>query len=347
MRTIAAAGRAWHFSHSLGRNTAEHNGRTGGFAHPMDVAAAGDGIIFVINRGGGFEIRGYGGDMAMRIGKMTIDEEHLGDFARGGFTWPTSIDVAGDGTVFVSDEHENSISFYDPDGIVAFPDFDPDGEELGRWGVAGSEEGKLSGPTGIEFDDQDDLFVVDSLNNRVQKFTKDGRFISAWGGPGDADGEFNRPWGIAIDREGYVYVADWGNHRVQKFTPGGEHRLTFSGVPGDSLEHPSTVAVDSEGDVYVVDWGNKRVQIFEPEGDLITSLYGDATEFSKAGIYNINRDPEFIKQLNESPGTMAYLSRFGRPIGIEVDEKDRVIVTDARGRLLVYAKDKDYVPPPN
>ena len=42
MITTAAAGRAWHFSHSLGRPTNEHNGKTGGYRFPIDVVVAPD-----------------------------------------------------------------------------------------------------------------------------------------------------------------------------------------------------------------------------------------------------------------------------------------------------------------
>ena len=93
MITTTAAGRTWHYSHNLGRQTAEHNqskfGRTGGYCYPMDVAYAGNDILFVISRGWGnpkFAIRDY--DAYLRISKTTIDEDHIGDFARGGFTWP-------------------------------------------------------------------------------------------------------------------------------------------------------------------------------------------------------------------------------------------------------------------
>lgn len=34
-----------------------------------------------------------------------------------------------------------------------------------------------------------------------------------------------------------------------------------------------------------------------------------------------------------------------RPIGIEIDDQDRVIVTDARGKIMVYSKDKTTSPP--
>ena len=353
MITTTAAGRTWHYSHNLGRQTAEHNqskfGRTGGYGFPVDVAAAGNDILFVISRGYGYPNVSYGFDVFTRIGKTTIDEDHIGDFARGGFTWPVGIALSKtDGRVLVSDEYECSISTFDPDAIQPFCERDEDGEHVDRWGTKGSEPGMLNGPAGIAFDEYDNLHVVDSLNNRVQVFTKEGGFLRAWGSGGASDGEFDRPWGITIDREGAVYVADWGNHRVQKFGPDGEHAMTFgprNGSPS-SLSHPAGVAIDSDGDVYVTDWGNRLVQIFEPNGDVVTALYGAMSELSRAGQYALARDPENYKSLNRNDAPTEYLNRFSRPVGIEVDEHDRIIVTDAMGRLVVYRKDPGYEEPP-
>ena len=89
------------------------------------------------------------------------------------------------------------------------------------WGTAGSGDGEFNGPSGIAIDQQDVLYIVDSRNHRVQKFTKDGEFLATWGSLGSAEGQFNAPWGITIDQQGDVYVADHKNHRVQKFTPDG------------------------------------------------------------------------------------------------------------------------------
>ena len=244
----------------------------------------------------------YDFDVFTRIGKTTIDEDHIGDFARGGFTWPVGIAISKtDGRVFASDEYECNISVFDPDAIQPFCERDEDGEYIGRWGTKGSEPGMLNGPAGLAFDEDDNLHVVDSLNNRVQVFSKCGDFLRTWGSGGTFEGEFNRPWGITIDREGAIYVADWGNHRVQKFSPDGQHLMTFGSQNGStsSLSHPAGVAVDSDGDVYVTDWGNRRVQIFEPHGDVVTALYGDMRELSKAGQYALERDPESIKRLNQ------------------------------------------------
>lgn len=353
MKTTTVAGRTWHYSHCLGRLTAEHNeskwGRTGGYCYPMDVAAAGDGILFVISRGFGYTRDGAQPDTYMRVGKTTIDEDHIGDFARDGFTWPVAIAVAGDGRVYCSDEHANTISSFHPDAVVTYPETGPGPDDREWWGVKGSAKGQLDGPSGLAFDSDDDLYVTDSLNNRVQKFSKSGDFILAFGRYGTGEGEFNRPWGITVDGDGAVYVVDWGNHRVQKFSADGTYLMSFGG-PGEgaaSLSNPACVAVDRDGDVYVTDWGNRRVQIYEPDGSVLTALYGDADKLSRAGEYNLARDPESVKTIaRRGADVMSYLAKFGRPIGIDIDDEDRVIVTDGRGRLQVYQKDNAYAEPP-
>ena len=287
--TTTAAGRTWHYSHSIGRPTGEHNtsgwGRTGGLMNGVALAVGQDNNIFILSRGFGFGSYGPDNrDTYKRVGKTTIDEDHIGDFARGELTWPAGVAVASDGNVYCSDEYTHKISYFDPNATFAFPDYDPDGERLGSWGMAGTGQGQLSGPAGMVFDKQDHLYVVDSRNERVQKFTKGGRFLTTWGSPGDGEGQFHRPWGIALDEEENVYVADWGNNRVQKFSSDGTYLTSFGAdqhVGGD-LDHPAGVAVDGDGDVYVTDWGNRCVRVYEPGGDAIASLYGHALEPSKA-----------------------------------------------------------------
>ena len=344
MITTTAAGRTWHFDRSLGRPTNEHNGTTGGFRYPTDLALASDGIIFTLSRGNQFGGGQVGYRDNGRVGKTTFDEHHLGDFARREFTWPAGIAVDSEGWVYVSDEQDNVIRKFDPEATKPYPTFDLDGEAVATWGHTGSDLGQLDGPTGIEFDAQDNIYLVESRNHRVQKFTRDGKFLFGFGGLGADTGQFDRPWGITIDKAGDVYIADWGNDRIQKFSADGEYIMTFGTSYGGELNHPANVAVDSEGDVYVTDWGNKRVQVYEPNGDALATFYGDATTLSKAGEYIIRRDPGTIKayrQVKDYTG----MGRFQRPTGIEIDDQDRVIVADACGRLQVYAKDHAFIAP--
>ena len=331
MLTTTVAGRTWNYSHTVGRAAAAG----AGFVSPISIVAAPEGVLYVVNRGHA------GGDIGVttqnqRIGKVTIDEEFLGEFGRREFTWPASLALDRAGNVYCSDEYENFIAIYDEDG-----------QKVGKWGEAGAEPGRLNGPSGLAFGTDENLLVVDSLAGRVQRFAKDGSYIGGFGSEGDGPGQFSRPWGITVDADGDVYVADWGNNRVQKFSPDGELLLTF----GDSangavgLNRPADVAVDSDGDVYVTDWGNKLVRIYAPDGDPITSLKGDAEQFSKWAQEVVDSNPDVIKAYRRVED-LTPLYRFDRPTGIAVDEQDRIIITDSnRARLQVYAKEKEYLDP--
>lgn len=326
MLTTTVAGRTWNFSHAIGRNAAAGNG----FTQPVDVAAGPEGVLYVLSRGND----GAGGVVAenKRIGKLTMDERFIGDFGRGQMRWPAGIALDSEGNLYCSEEYENRIHIYNEDG-----------EPIGTWGETGSADGELDGPSGLAFDSQDNILVSDAKNNRVQKFTKDGRFIASIGA-----GVLNGPWGIGLDADDNIYVADWGNNRAVKLSPSGELLMTFGGADADvgaELDHPADVAVDSEGDVYVSDWGNKRIQIYDAGGSVITALYGDAVTFSKWAAEVINSNPDAQKAYRRVKDRTP-LGLFERPVGLTVDSEDRIIVTDStRGRLQIYAKEKDYMDP--
>ena len=327
MLTTTVSGRTWNFSHAIGRNAAAGNG----FTQPMDVAVAPGGVIYVLSRGQ----EGAGGVQApnKRIGKVTIDEEFVGDFAREELVWPMGIAVDSDGSIYCTDEFEKRVKIYDADG-----------QRVGEW----DGEGKLGSPSGIACGADDSVYVTDADACAVHKFTKDGKHLASFGSAGDGPGQFNTPWGVFVDADGGIFVADWGNNRAQKLSPDGEHLVTFgaetSGAAG-ALNHPSDVAVDSEGDVYVCDWGNKLVKIYESDGSPLTQLEGDAIEFSKWAKEVVESNPDVVKAYRRVKDTRP-LGLFERPAGIAVDEEDRIIITDStRGRLQIYAKEKDYMDP--
>ena len=81
----------------------------------------------------------------------------------------------------------------------------------------GSDEGMFVRPNGVAVDEEGNIIVADSRNDRVQVFTCQGRFISKFGVKGTGPGEFDRPSGICVSPEGAIIVVDFGNNRVQIF----------------------------------------------------------------------------------------------------------------------------------
>jgi DNA-binding beta-propeller fold protein YncE len=314
------------YSHTIGRLV-----QTGpGFNSPVDVATAPGGRLYTVNRSNlGQAPRNY-----LRVTICTIDEEYIGQFTRfgrgdGEITWPTSVAVDRDGNVYVSDEERHDVQV-----------FDRDGNFLRRWGSLGSGPGQFNHPSGLAADQEGNVLVVDSLNNRVQKLTPDGRMLLIWGEAGAGPGQFNLPWGIGADRQGRVYVADWRNGRVQQFSPDGSYLTSFGDRDGEGrLDRPAGVGVDSVGNVYVSDYGQDTVQVYEPDGRLLTTLHGDAT-ISKWGAQYVAADPEMTALRAQHAETIAAWERlFTGPIGIAVDEQDRIIIADSgKHRLQVYQR---------
>ena len=77
--------------------------------------------------------------------------------------------------------------------------------------------GDFAKPTGLALDQDGNLYVADTLNDRIEVFDAEGQFISTYGKNGDGPGYFARPKGVAIDSDGHIWVADGMQDRVQVF----------------------------------------------------------------------------------------------------------------------------------
>lgn len=94
-----------------------------------------------------------------------------------------------------------------------------------KYSSAGSEvwvktpagKGALNKPSGIAVDKTTgEIYVADTGNNRIVKFTSNLLYLTEWGVYGPGEGEFQSPTDIVIDSSGFVYVLDLQN-RCQKF----------------------------------------------------------------------------------------------------------------------------------
>lgn len=137
---------------------------------------------------------------------------------------------------------------------------------------ASADPVQFARPQSIAIDhDRRELYVTDSSNHRVGRFTLDGELI-AWIGrdgalPGEAPGEFRYPYGLALLDDGTLLVSEFGGNRVQRIDPQRGVSLGDWGGPGFELGYlrtPWGVAA-ANGTAFVLDSGNNRVQSFDPD----------------------------------------------------------------------------------
>jgi DNA-binding beta-propeller fold protein YncE len=84
-----------------------------------------------------------------------------------------------------------------------------------EFGSLGPGTRQFNHPSGVALDPLGMLYIADTYNHRVEKYTPDGFYLGYWGGYGSADGQFNAPSDIVVDTAGNVYVADSGNNRAE------------------------------------------------------------------------------------------------------------------------------------
>ena len=149
-------------------------------------------------------------------------------------------------------------------------DADPPYKLLRRIGTTGKEHtltnpGDFGKPSNVALDAENNLYVSDTLNDRVQVFDGEGNFIRTFGKAGDGPGYFARPKGIAIDGDGHVWVVDAMQNRVQVFTPEGELLIWMGGqgtLPGQ-FSAPAGLAIDKKNRVFTSEQYPGRVQMFQ------------------------------------------------------------------------------------
>jgi DNA-binding beta-propeller fold protein YncE len=186
---------------------------------------------------------------------------------KGEFKQPVGLAVDNErGRLYVVDTHLHKVFVLEIET----------GEVIKTIGKRGQEEGEFNYPAFIAIDKKGNIYVVDTMNGRVQVFDPEGRFIRAWGQLGDGQGMFARPKGIAIDSEGHVYVVDAAFNNVQIFDEEGEFLLYFGDMGGGRGQQilPMGIAIDNEDRIYVMDTFNGRVNIYEYMGEKYRARQG-------------------------------------------------------------------------
>ena len=201
-------------------------------------------------------------------------------------------------------------------------------------------------PSEIVSDDKGFLYIADTGNNRIRKFTTNAQFITQWGELGDKATEFNSPYGIAMDSNGYVYVADTFNHRIQKFSSDGEFVLQWGheGNQESEFDSPHGITISPENYVYVADSNNDRIQMFTDTG-LFLAQWNEDLNFP-TGMASGNNGTVYIadtgndrlqKIVNNRTLSTLNLNTIEliQPKNIAVDTSSNIYITDYGNQRLI------------
>jgi len=161
--------------------------------------------------------------------------------------------------LYVSDIELDQVLVYDADSFKL----------LRKIGTTGHKHelttpGDFAKPSGIAVDGEGNLYVCDTLNDRVEVFDADGKFISTYGKNGDGPGYFSRPKGVAIDSDGHIWVADGMQDRVQVFNNEWQRLISFGGhglLPGQ-FQGLVGITIDKNNRVFTSEIFPGRVQQF-------------------------------------------------------------------------------------
>lgn len=264
---------------------------------------------------------------------------------------PRAVALAPDGSLYVADTGHQRILHVSTAG-----------ELLHQWGEPSVEgalamPGTFSEPWGIAVGPDGMVYVSDTWNHRIQKFSPAGEFIQSWGYFGQAQDLLALwgPRGIAVDDQGRVFLADTGNKRVIVFDSEGEPLSVID----LRFNEPVGVAIGPEGELVVADTWNQRLVVAREQAENIFTLsaewpvdawFGQSlnnkpyVSVSPEGQVFIS-DPEGYRIIQftlqgdfvRTWGSFgSALDRFVLPAGLVADDLDGVWVVDSGANRLMY-----------
>jgi sugar lactone lactonase YvrE len=202
---------------------------------------------------------------------------------------PIDFDFLSDGRLVFVSYHDPRVILWDDDKTLRSL------AGTGEIGTGGSDgdggpalEASFIQLDGIAIDDDDTIYVSDSLAHRVRRI-RDGAVATVAGsgegvyvGTGVAvDVALQWPTALTLDTAGNLLIADTGNHVVRRLaTDGSLSTIVGTGEKGDAgdggdalsaqLNQPNGLAITEDGTLYIADRGNFRLRRVSAAGTIET-----------------------------------------------------------------------------
>ena len=222
-----------------------------------------------------------------------------------------------------------------------------------QFGSTGKEQGNFNKPYDIAVSEKTGtIAVADTMNKRVQMFSCDGNFLR------EIAVKSTRPWSLAFVESGdvLVYFPEDGDNLLSLFTKNGQF---IKHVDDGHLNQPCYISVGIDGRIIVCDETDNSIKELTPDGkDLLQSFSAPGCDtFAHCAVHH--GDKFFVSYANahcvkvfNNAGVYLYdigcqgsrNGQFNFPLGIVIDEFDRLIVCDAgNSRLQLFTLDGKFV----
>ena len=235
----------------------------------------------------------------------------------------------------------------------------------GQFGSEGTGPGQFEGLADIAVGPHGDLWVLDYLNDRVERFNAAGEYLGEFGSSGSSPGELSYPSGLTVDPKGNVWVADTKNDRIEEFNEKGEYENTVGsfGLGDGELHEPEGVAVDQHGNLWISDTVNNRLEVFNEKGEFLKIVGTKGTgpgqfkepegiaidahgnvwvaDYRNNRVEEFNEAGEYIRQFGSEGSEDGQLKH---PNGVTVDSEDNVWVGDTgNNRIEGFNEEGEYI----
>lgn len=235
------------------------------------------------------------------------------------------------------------------------------------FGSAGSGNGQFSRPGAMAVDGQGNLWVVDSNDNRVEKFNEGGGYLSQIKPEASSKCALSRPTAVAINAAGNLWVTDSGHKRVVELSPAGACLGEFggAGLTGGKFagSGPEAIAIDYHGNIWVADTYGGRLEKFNENGVFVRSVATKGkgpeqlgqpdgiaiapggnvfvTDWEDDKVVEYGEGGKFIRQFGSQGSEPGQLQN---PTGITVDSRGDVWVPDQNnGRVEEFNQGGEYL----
>lgn len=117
----------------------------------------------------------------------------------------------------------------------------------------GPDGGKLSQPSDLFIDSEDNIYIADTDNNRIVKLDSAGNYVRSF----TCGDTLSAPGGVFVSGNGDLYIADTAHERIVHLSPGGEYIEEFgkpdSELLGDDVTFQiSRLAITAQGYLYTI-----------------------------------------------------------------------------------------------